>query len=250
VRAEGSHRSEMVTQLLFGDHYSVLEESANKEWLKIQIYFDQYEGWIEAKQHRLISEEYFEQINHSDYKVSLDITSTILYKKVPLQVVIGSVLPISTSELFKIEEQLAFNGDSKSLGQKRGFDFLKQVAMKYLHTPYLWGGKTPFGIDCSGFAQQVFKICGYRLQRDASQQARQGQEVKDFSEVKPGDLAFFKNEQGKVTHVGIVLEDAQIIHASGFVRVDTVDAEGIVQNGTGLYSHREVSFRRVGDFEG
>jgi gamma-D-glutamyl-L-lysine dipeptidyl-peptidase len=249
VRAEGNHRAEMVTQLLFGDHYSVLEVSADKDWLHIEVYFDGYQGWIDAKQHQQISEEYFEQINHSDYKINLDITSGILFKKFPLQIMLGSILPIATNELFKMEEQLAFNGDSKSLGQKRDFEFLKSIAMKFLNAPYLWGGKTPFGVDCSGFTQQVFKIAGYKLLRDASQQARQGTEVAGLDQVKPGDLAFFTNHKGKVSHVGIMLEGKHIIHASGSVRVDLLDEQGIRQSATGIYSHAGGFFRRITEFE-
>src|SRR5690606_20867121 len=115
VRALASDQSEQVTQLLFGDHYTITETSENKKWHKIKIYYDDYEGWIDAKQHYSINNDYFEQINNSDYKITLDYTSSILFKKQVINILIGSVLPISTSELFKIEEQLAFNGEAKSL---------------------------------------------------------------------------------------------------------------------------------------
>lgn len=245
VRAEASDKSEMVTQLLFGDHYSVIGATEGGNWLQIRIFFDGYEGWIDAKQHYAILDEYFEQISHSDYKICLDVSATILYKKHTVPIVIGSILPISTHELFSPEEHLAFNGESKSLGQKREFDFVKQVSHKYLNAPYLWGGKSPFGIDCSGFTQQVFKICGYALKRDAWQQAQQGMPVNGLSEAQPGDLAFFTRKSDKISHVGIILENQCIIHASGKVRIDALDEEGILNVDSNTRSHRLVEIRRI-----
>jgi len=245
VRAEASDKSEMVSQLLFGDHYTVIEASEGNSWLKIRIYFDEYEGWIDAKQHYSISEEYFEQIPHSDYKVCLDVCASILYKKHTMPIVIGSILPISSQELFSPEEHLAFNGETKSLGQKREFDFLKQVSHKYLNAPYLWGGKSPFGIDCSGFTQQVFKICGYALKRDASQQVQQGILVNQLADAQPGDLAFFTRKSDRISHVGIILEHQHIIHASGKVRIDMIDEEGILNIDTNTRSHRLAEIRRI-----
>lgn len=245
VRAEANDKSEQVTQLLFGDHYEILEGTSDKKWLNIRIHFDQYEGWIDSKQHTVISDEYYEQINNSDYKISLDISSSILHNKHRINILLGSVLPISTSELFQIEEQLAYNGESKSLSQKRDFEYLKQIALMFLNAAYQWGGKTPFGIDCSGFTQQVFRICGYQLMRDASQQIKQGKDVVDFKEVQPGDLAFFKNEKNKMTHVGIVWDDNKIIHASGRVRIDELDDQGILVAVSKTYSHKLHSLRRI-----
>ena len=245
VRATGSDKSEQVTQLLFGDHYTILEISDNTKWLKIKVCYDEYEGWIDVRQHNFISEAYYNQINSSDYKICTDLTSSILYKKHHISIVLGSILPISTSELFKIEEQLAFNGESKSLSQKREYDFLKQIAMKYLNAPYQWGGRSPFGIDCSGFTQNVFRIGGYTLPRDASQQVRKGQMVDGVDKSKPGDLAFFSNKEGAITHVGMLLEGGTIIHASGRVRIDTFDERGILDVDSGILTHTLSAIRRV-----
>ncbi len=245
VRNNASDTSEIVTQILFGDEYEVIEQHPEKKWIKIRIKWDQYEGWIDIKQHHSISREYFEYIGRAEFKIATDITSTLLYNKSPLVILIGSVIPISAAELFRMEDQFAFNGESKTLGQKREFDFIQTIASRYLNAPYLWGGKTPFGIDCSGFVQMVFKIAGYRLLRDAWQQASQGKAVSSFDEAQPGDLAFFRNNEGKIIHTGIVLKDHRIIHASGKVRIDQLTPEGIFNNDLNTYTHQFSHLRHV-----
>ncbi|MEQ8423640.1 MAG: C40 family peptidase [Cyclobacteriaceae bacterium] len=245
VRKDADNRSEQSSQLLFGDHYEVLDTSKDKEWLYIRIFADKYEGWINVKQHHSISSEYFNQINYANYKITTDLASGILYKKSPLTVLMGSIVPISNSELFKMEEQFAFNGESKSLGQKRDFDFLKSIALKYIHAPYQWGGKSPFGIDCSGFTQMTFKICGYPISRDASEQKKCGKEVDGFGNALPGDLAFFSDTKGTVTHVGIILEEEKIAHASGQVKIDVLVEDGIIDTETKVITHFLSHIRRI-----
>jgi hypothetical protein len=244
VRQLPADTSEMVSQLLFGDHYSIVEIDASANWLKIRTHFDQYEGWIDVKQHHTISNEYFEQINSSDFKISLDVSASLLYKKKNINILLGSILPMSNSELFKIEEQLAFNGDAKSLGQRREFEFIVGVIKKYRYAPYLWGGKTPFGIDCSGFVQMVYKIGGYRLKRDAKDQVLQGVKVNEIGEALPGDLFFFGDTE-KITHVGIYMGLNKIYHASGRVREDDLTLEGIINLETQLLTHQFQTIRRV-----
>jgi cell wall-associated NlpC family hydrolase len=244
VRGEAADSSEQVTQLLFGEHYQILEISPNEKWYRIRIYHDGYEGWLDYKQHTPITDQYYDQIGKSNYKVSLEPVATILYRKKALNILIGSVLPITTHELFRIEEKLAFSGESKALGERTGPGFLLQVAQKYLNAPYMWGGRTPFGIDCSGFTQIVFRICGYSLLRDASQQATQGSPVLQ-KVAEPGDIALFVNEQGKIYHVGILMEDDQIIHASGNVRIDELDEKGIYLSDSGKYTHKLAFMRRI-----
>lgn len=245
VRKEPAHQSEQVTQLLFGDHYTIIERSPDGKWLKIRIYFDQYEGWISSAQHQAITAEYFDHINHAGFKITTDLTSSLLYNKSPLMILIGSIIPISGSELFRMEEQFAFNGEAKELGLRREFEYLRSIAMRYLNCPYQWGGKSPFGIDCSGFTQMVFKISGYKLLRDASQQVNQGKPVDSLKEAKVGDLAFFANDKGKIGHVGILLAENKIIHASGKVRVDLLNQEGIQHADSKTITHRLAAIRRV-----
>jgi gamma-D-glutamyl-L-lysine dipeptidyl-peptidase len=245
VRSEASDRAEQVTQLLFGDHYELLEWSKDRKWIRIRIHYDQYEGWIDSKQHHPISGDYFDYLDRAEFKITTDLTSSMLYNKSPLLILMGSMIPISSSELFKMEEQFAFNGEAKNIGQRREFDYLKNIAVKYLNSPYLWGGKSPFGIDCSGFAQMVFKICGYKLLRDSSQQITQGRHVPAFDQAHPGDLAFFKNGEGRINHVGILLSDNKIIHASGRVRIDALTEQGIVAGDTKTLTHNFAELRRI-----
>ena len=245
VRKEPAHNSEMVTQLLFGDHYKVLSVTPDRNWLHIMNYFDNYEGWIDVKQHKEISEEYFHDLINNELKISTDITTSILYRKKTLQIVMGSVLPFANNELFDIEEHFAFNGESKDLGQKRDFEFIRTIALKYLNTPYLWGGKTPFGIDCSGFVQMVFMISGYKLKRDTFEQVRQGLTVEELKNARPGDLAFFSDKEGKVRHVGIIFEENKIIHASGRVRIDILNQNGIFNDKNKIQTHKLNCIKRI-----
>jgi hypothetical protein len=245
VRRDPNDQSEQVSQLLFGEQYEVLSYNKDNRWIRIRNFFDLYEGWIDARQHHLITREHFEYLNRADFKITTDVTSSILYNKSPVDILMGSIIPISGSELFKMEEQFAFNGESKSLGQKRDAEFVGYIANKYLNAPYVWGGKTPFGIDCSGFTQMVFKIAGYKLMRDSVHQASQGRNVNKFSDCRPGDLAFFGAVEKKISHVGILLPDDKIIHASGRVRIDHFNDEGILNLDAKIYTHSLISIRRI-----
>ena len=245
VRKESSDLSEQVTQLLFGDHYEVLSASKDKKWLQIKITSDQCEGWLDAKQHHTITKEYFDQVNLVDFKITTEVSSWILYKKNPLSIVMGSIVPISASELFKMEEQFAFNGESKALSLRRDFDFIRSIALRYLHSPHQWGGKSPFGIDAAGFTQMVFKMGGYSLSRLLKQQVLQGKKINSLAETKPGDLAFFQDKDGKITHTGILLEEDKIIHVSGRVRIDHLLEEGILNQETKIFSHTLSVLRRI-----
>jgi len=155
------------------------------------------------------------------------------------------MIPISSSELFKMEEQFAFNGEAKNVGQRRDLEFLRTTASKYLNSPYMWGGKSPFGIDCSGFTQMVFKICGYNLLRDASQQVNQGKAIDSLAASRSGDLAFFQDETGKISHTGILFAENKIMHASGKVRIDQLSEEGIQLIETKKITHQLAAIRRI-----
>jgi gamma-D-glutamyl-L-lysine dipeptidyl-peptidase len=245
VRHAPQEHAPLTTQLLFGDHYEVLNVPDHKDWVFIRIHFDGSEGWIQAEQHHGITHEYFEQINHANFKITTDLTCSILFKKSPLTILIGSIVPISNSELFKLEEQFAFNGESKSLGQKREYEFLKSIALKYLNAPYLAGGKSPFGIDAAGFVQMVFKIVGFMLPRNFDQQITEGKKVSSLDDVCAGDIAFFRGQSGNTMHAGIVLNDQKIIHCDGKVRIDHLMEDGILRAESKIYTHSLIEIRRI-----
>jgi len=236
VRAENREQSEMVTQLLFGDIFTVLTEKKN--WLEIQIEADQYVGWIDKTMFFEISESQFELIKHSQLKLNKNLVCYLNSEKEKTHLVRGSSFSqlennqvILGDKDYKLEEFETVKGEN--LRQE-----IIEVAESYLSTPYLWGGKSPFGIDCSGFSQIVYKINGIQIPRDASQQVNLGQSRNFIDEAEPGDLAFFDNEEGNVIHVGIVMEGRRIIHASGEVRIDKLDHQGIFNVDKKVYSHK------------
>ncbi|MCV9386778.1 C40 family peptidase [Reichenbachiella ulvae] len=186
MRNHSSHDAPMNSQILFGEHYQVIEQK--EDWLKVQLVYDDSKGWIHQSQHSQISEEYFNQVNHSDYKVCTDLSGTIFFQKKKVQILLGSILPITTNELFKMEEQIAYNGESKSLSLRREPDFLLEVLKLYEHAPLLPGGKTPFGIDAAAFVQQVYKLCGYKTPRYLEGLCQSGKSVASIAEIKVGDL--------------------------------------------------------------
>lgn len=237
------YRSLQHNQLLFGEHYEVTGSKEN--WLSIQLAFDGSGGWIPASQHHSISREFFDQINASDYKITTDITATLLFNKHPLTIVMGSIVPISNSELFKMEEQLAFMGESKTLSQKRDGEYLSTVLMKYLNAPYLPGGKSPFGIDSPGLVQMVFKICGYKLPRTSNQQMNSGTAVEDFKHAAVGDIVFLKNITTNETDPAFFLGAEKVILVDGHVRQEHIDAKGIKLAGQKKYSWEIQLIRRV-----
>jgi gamma-D-glutamyl-L-lysine dipeptidyl-peptidase len=230
---------------LFGDHYEVMAESNDKHWLHIKIYFDQSEGWIERKQHHEIAKEYFEQINAADFKITTDVCSTILYKKTPLSILMGSIVPISQSELFKMEEQFAFNGESKSVGQKREFEFLKNIALKYLNAPEQEGGKTPFGIDGNGLVQIVFRIGGYSVARQTGELLKHLKKVSDLHVAKPGDVVFLHSRKEKEAKIGLLLDEHKILYVDGRVRIDQLMEDGVLDLETKIYTHSVSSIARI-----
>lgn len=234
VRKEPSDASEMVTQLLFGDTFRILETT--KKWIRIQITFDKYDGWIDSKQYQKITENDFNALQNSEsiYNAEyIDFVSNTNHVAIPIPIgaEVGwlQVPNINTKD---------WNFDGNKIVGESNKSKLVTIAMQYLNAPYLWGGKTPFGIDCSGFTQMVYKINGYKLLRDASQQANQGEALSFIEESEPGDLAFFDNEEGKIIHVGILLQDNYIIHASGQVRIDRLDHLGIFNQEINRHTHR------------
>lgn len=241
IRKEANDRSEMVSQALFGDHFEILQ--SQKQWLKIKLQFDNYEGWIDSKQIKIIESEQYQLLNNAELEFNSDLVAYIVDAKNSLTAItIGSVLTFLNIDSIN-SEKIYFDG-LKASGIKSK-SAIVDTAFLYLNAPYLWGGKTPFGIDCSGFTQMVYKLNGHKLLRDASQQAGQGEVLSFIEECEPGDLAFFDNEDGKIIHVGIILEQNYIIHASGKVRIDRLDHSGIYNEETNLHTHKLRILKRI-----
>ena len=235
-RKEPSSTSEMVTQLLFGETYKIVEEG--EDWLQIVSTYDNYPCWITAKQHTRLSDADYKSLTtnilSSELVQVIGNTSTNLV--FPLTV--GASLPNFKNGKCKIgDSEFTFEGQIVDANIKKSVKDLIDTAYSFLNAPYLWGGRSPFGIDCSGFTQLVYKLNGFQLPRDASQQVEIGFPLSFVEEAEAGDLAFFDNEEGNIVHVGIVLENQQIIHASGSVRIDKFDHYGIFHSNNKKYSH-------------
>jgi len=236
LRHEPSDPSELVSQVLYGDCFKVLEQ--RKKWSKIRLAFDNYEGWIDNKQYREITEDIYKILSSESLRVSADLVEYITTEEGHLNLIpLGATL----NGLSLLNHQ--FDGDSLTGNQPK--ENLVPTAFLYLNAPYLWGGKTPFGIDCSGFTQMVYKLNGYKIFRDASQQATQGEALSFIEESEPGDLAFFDNSEGIITHVGIIMKDNYIIHAHGCVRVDRLDHTGIFNTERNVHTHKLRVIKRI-----
>jgi hypothetical protein len=236
LRWEPTDKSELVSQVLYGDFFKVLEQ--RKSWSRIRLNFDKYEGWIDNKQYVEISESEFQSLKNTPLKLSSDLVEFVENEhKQLITIPIGSTL--------NGLELLNHNHQGNFIDATHPKDHIIKTAFTYLNTPYLWGGKTPFGIDCSGFTQMVYKLNGYKLLRDASQQATQGIPLSFIEESEPGDLAFFDNNEGQIVHVGIILEDNYIIHAHGRVRIDRLDHSGIYNVDTNKHSHKLRVIKKI-----
>jgi gamma-D-glutamyl-L-lysine dipeptidyl-peptidase len=245
VRMEPADSAELGTQLLFGDVFTIGEYSPDHKWIRITITFDNYEGWIDAKQFRSISKEYYDLILTYESPLCKGLVGLLQSDKRFIPIMMGSVLPFFRNGTVTLEgEVLTYQGEMAYAKRSNDPRQLEAIAHFYLGAPYQWGGKCHFGIDCSGFVQQVFKFCGYTLPRDARHQAECGLDI-PFSGIKGGDMAFFADDSGKIIHVGIISQSGQIIHASGEVRIDHFDAKGILNVEKRVYTHKLVSIKRL-----
>lgn len=235
LRLEPSHTSEMTSQILFGEHFSVLE--INKNWLFVKLAFDGHKGWVDKDQVVAISKNEFKALQENKLFLLHELVNYASVDDKLMLLSIGATLPYYKKNRFVITHK-EYQIDTKVRGYTPSKKQIIETAFMYLDAPYLWGGKTPFGIDCSGFTQMVYKLNGYKLFRTVDKQAIQGEALGFIEESEPGDLAFFDNEEGLITHVGIVLANNYIIHASGKVRLDRLDQSGIYNEETNRHTHK------------
>ena len=244
VRREPSDRSELVTQLLFGETFSIREK--HNGWRRIVSDYDNYEGWIDYKQLAELSPDDYKKATQDNYHISIDLAQILVQNNTLLTIVLGSTLPsFDGCDCAIAGNKFTYGGNVRNIEAPFDKKLIVENAYMYLNSPYLWGGKTPFGIDCSGFTQMSYKLAGIHIKRDAFQQAEQGHTINLLEEAEPGDLAFFDNEEGNITHVGIILRDNKIIHASGQVRIDDIDHYGINNKALKKYTHKLRLLKRI-----
>ena len=277
VRAAASHRAEMVTQLLFGEAYRIIDYQHTLGWAEIETQYDDYQGFIDINQIALMHQSAYQQYEKRQWQTA-PAPMMIFDKKrnFAFPISAGSTLLLNEENTMRLGTEVF---EIQTFTQQEKTD-IRQIALSFLNTPYLWGGRTMYGIDCSGFTQIVFKIMGKSLPRDASQQAVLGEKITSLAQTQCGDLAFFQNKDGRITHTGLILGDLQsenkpplippkggncsrpfgegwggadkltnnqqiIIHASGKVRIDLLDEQGIFCLERNEYSHALHSVRRV-----
>ncbi len=238
LRAEPDDRAEMVSQILFGESFDILQ--THKQWMQVRLDWDGYTGWIDNKQ-ALPVEESFLREAAGETGISLELAQTIISHDRKFPIVFGSSLPMFDGMNFRIgKDKYVFNGQAHNPAHNHidPPSLLSRVARKFVNSPYLWGGRSPFGIDCSGLVQVLYKAIGLALPRDSYLQAQEGTAVDFTNETTVGDLAFFENSKGEIAHVGMLLEDRHIIHAYGQVRIDRLDHFGIYNQKEGKYTHK------------
>jgi len=235
IRSNAEETAEMISQLLYGEHFKVLEQ--RKNWSKIRAAFDECEGWVQNLQIILIDENEYTILNSDDSpEHTVDLVSFVEMEK-------SNLLPIVLGSVFHKTSKHVHEGNL--ISSKREKPRLIDTALLYLNTAYLWGGKTPFGIDAPGLTQMVYRINGYKLLRNAAEQATQGIALSFLEECEAGDLAFFDNNEGIIDHVGIIMDNNYIIHVHGKVRIDRIDHSGIFNNDTKTYTHQLRVIKKI-----
>ena len=223
IRAEQSHQSEMTSQLLYGETVEILQNKG--KFVKVKMHFDGYEGWIDSQQIAEISDDYF-----NERKTELVSNTVQMYNTSQ-----GPILLSMGSEVNSEKTDPVF----------LNLETMSATAKQFLNVPYLWSGRSFFGIDCSGFVQLIYKAHGITLPREAQQQSEIGEVLSFVEESKPGDLAFFEDEEGRICHVGMMLADHEIIHASGKVRIDSLDSTGIFNKELNKHTHKLRFLRSI-----
>jgi cell wall-associated NlpC family hydrolase len=247
VRKEPSEKSEMVTQILYGEHFEIMEQMLG--WTKVKLAFDCYEGWIDSKMVTELNSRLATKLKKKGLAVLGDIFSIVpVNNKQNMMLVAGSSLPLWRPYLKEFtvgRNSYNFKGEVFYGEIKDPRSVVIRQALKYFNAPYMWGGRTPFGIDCSGFTQIIYKMIGCKIPRDAGEQVQTGTVICFIDEAEPGDLAFFDDDNGNIVHVGIIWKRDKIIHASGKVRIDNIDQFGIFNADTKRYTHKMRVMKKI-----
>jgi len=238
LRTGPSHRAEMGSQILLGEQYIILDKVG--DWTKIQTLFDNYAGWVDN-----------DHFLHCPLEGNAE--SLVLSQGINASDSNGeNVFIYPGSELYNISD----NGKEFSVGtlKFKSATNLRALSLKesivesagrFINAPYLWGGRTAYGMDCSGLSQLCFKIHGENIPRDSYNQVIVGTTINLLNDAEPGDLLFFDNSEGKITHVGILYDTGHVIHASGDVRIDMIDHQGIFKKDHDSYTHKLRLIKRI-----
>ncbi|MET0634591.1 MAG: C40 family peptidase [Chitinophagaceae bacterium] len=242
VRNKARHSGELTNQLLFGEPVKIIREK-KKNWVKVRSLHDGHEGWVTSN-HLLEADEYQVAATHP-YKTGSLFTRVMLDNE-PMIIPFGSTLPAYEAGNGKLgDTPYTVEDPGIVLSSENLLSSIEEISRAWLNVPYLWGGKTAMGIDCSGLVQVLYKIAGQLLPRDAWQQAQEGSMVGKYRDSQPADLAFF-DDKDEIVHVGILLGNDRIIHAAGTVRIDHVDKKGVISSLSGKRTHSLRVIKRHG----
>jgi gamma-D-glutamyl-L-lysine dipeptidyl-peptidase len=245
VRERPDHKFEMVSQLLFGELFEILEQ--RNGWFHIRIIHDSYQGWVSVDQVEPLEFAEYQALRNHPPAVTGDLLAFIQDKTHQTSFPISAGCSVYFPQNGNISlggKVFHYPGQLLELSEPQP-ELITDHALLFLNTPYLWGGRSVFGMDCSGFVQLIYKMAGIKIPRDAAIQSTQGESVHLIHETKPGDLLFFDNQEGDINHVGILLQDGYIIHSHGMVRIDLIDHNGIFNKGKNRYTHKLRLIRRI-----
>jgi gamma-D-glutamyl-L-lysine dipeptidyl-peptidase len=240
LRSGPSHRTEMLSQVLFGEKYTIIDRSG--VWIKVETVFDKYQGWIDT--------DHLQHSADTDSSQGFVLNRSLLcYKndgtKLVLEAGCEVFNPDFGAKTFTVSDTQYTTISAFSQEYVQTNEAVTDTALRFINSPYIWGGRIPSGIDCSGFTQLIYKIHGIPIRRNSWQQAEAGVNVDFIDEAEPGDLVFFDNDQGNITHVGMILSKGLVIHGSGRVRIDRIDHQGIFKPEKNGYSHKLRLIRRI-----
>lgn len=245
IRNSASHKSEMISQLLFGELVEILERKG-RQWVKVRCAHDNLVGWVSTNQLEAITPNEF-ALYQEQFAFVLDVFQALSTADSFLPLTLGARLPNFDGLRFFVGEK-TFNYSGQAVFPQdivQGPEIIQKIAKRFLNVPFLWGGRSTLGVDGPGLVQVVFGIAGYPLPREAFEQVERGENVDFAEQSQPADVAFFENQKGRITHAGIMLPEGKIIHSYGKVRIDKLDHYGIFSREKGGYTHKLRIIKRL-----